>query len=310
MSALFAVEKGKKKQPINMVLVGQAGIGKSSFAAKAPLPIFLGCDETGELDVARMPRPKTYAELLQQLDHLIKNAGLDFKTVVIDTLDSVEGMVHKELLDSDPKKAGSMIAAHGGYGKALDMSASRLGDLRERLKTLRDQHGMNVILIAHAKKATATDSILGMSYDTQEMALHAKAQAIFSDWVSAVLFATYIVHPQAGTGTDKIFAMGEGQRVLLTEKRPGHIGKNRFSLPYEMPLDYQVLALAVDQFYATGPSSDQVVATIDGLCANVDEELKGKVLAQVKSAKGDLAKLGKIETRLREVIQNGVGANA
>ncbi len=308
--SLFAVEKGKKKQPINMVLVGQAGIGKSSFAAAAPSPIFLGCDETGELDVARMPRPKSFAELLQQLDHLIKNKGLEFRTIVIDTLDSVEALVHKELLDSDPKKTGSMIAAHGGYGKALDMSASRLVDLRDRLKLLRDQVGMNVIIIAHAKKAQATDSILGMSYDTQEMALHAKAQAIFADWVSAVLFATYVVHPQAGTGTDKIFAMGEGQRVLLTEKRPGHIGKNRFSLPYEMPLDFSALKKAIDKFYETGPSPDSITAVIEGLCANVDEELKGKVVGQIKTADGDVKKLQKIELRLREVIQNGVSANA
>ncbi len=310
MSELFAVARGKKKQPLNMVLVGQAGIGKSSFAAAAPRPIFLGCDETGELDVARMPRPKTYLDLLAQLDHLNKNNGLDFRTVVIDTLDSVEALVHKELLDSDPKKTGSMIAAWGGYGKALDMAASRLIELRDRLKVLRDSHGMNIIIIAHAKKATATDSILGMSYDTQEMALHAKAQAIFSDWVSAVLFATYIVHPQAGTNTDKIFAMGEGQRVLLTEKRPGHIGKNRFSLPYEMALDYSALSAAVDKFYDSGPTAANVSEVIAGLCANVDEELKGKVMTQVESAKGSLPKLQKIELRLREVIQNGVSANA
>ncbi len=308
--SLFAVEKGKKKQPINMVLVGQAGIGKSSFAAAAPSPVFLGCDETGELDVARMPRPKTFAELLAQLDHLIKNKGLEFRTIVIDTLDSVEELVHKELLDSDPKKTGSMIAAHGGYGKALDMAASRLGDLRERLKALRDQCGMNVIIIAHAKKAQAVDSILGMAFDTQEMALHAKAQAIFANWVSAILFATYVIHPQAGTGTDKIFAMGEGQRMLLTDKRPGHIGKNRFSLPYEMPLDYATLAKAVDKFYVSGPNATDITATIEGLCTNVDEELKGKVLGQVKTAKGDVAKLQKVELRLREILQNGVSANA
>lgn len=306
MSESFVVQRGKKKQPINIVVVGTPGVGKSSFAAKAPRPIFLGADETGELDIDRMPRPKSYVELLSQLDHLIKNKGLEYQSVVIDTLDSVEQMVHQELLASDPKKTGSMIAAHGGYGKALDMSASRLTDLRERLKTLRDQHGMNVIIVAHAKKATATDSILGMSYDTQEMALHAKAQAIFADWVSAVLFATYIIHPQAGTNTDKIFAMGEGKRVLLTEKRPGHIGKNRFSLPYEMDLDFNAFKAAVDKFYDDGPSAEAVSVVIAGLCENVDEDLKGKVLGQMKIANGDITKLQKIELRLREVIQNGV----
>ncbi len=310
MSELFAVQSGKKRQPINIAVVGTAGIGKSTFATRSQAPIVLGAEETGELDVSRFPKPKTFAEIMSQLDHLIKNKGMDFRTVVIDTLDSVEALVHKELLDSDPKKSGSMIAAHGGYGKAYDMSASRLLDLRSRLQTLRDEHGMNIILIAHAKKASATDTVLGLVYDTQEMALHSKAQSIFADWVSAVLFATYIMHPTAGTNTDKIFAMGDGKRVLLTEKRPGHIGKNRFSLPYEMPLDFDVFKAAVDEFYKTGPSAEAVVTVIEGLCENVDPELKGKVIAHVKAAKSDVARLAKIETKLREVIQNGVSPNA
>ncbi len=229
---------------------------------------------------------------------------------MLDTLDSAESLVHRALLESDAKKTGSMIAAHGGYGKAYDMAASKFLELRDRMKALRDDHGMNIILIAHAKKATVTDSILGMAYDTQEMSLHAKAQAIFADWVSAVLFATYVVQPQAGTNTDKVFAMGEGQRVLLTEKRPGHIGKNRFNLPYEMPLDFSKLSAAIEKFYATGPSASAITETITGLALNVDEELKAKIQAQVEKAQGSLPKLQKIELRLREVIQNGVSANA
>lgn len=310
MSELYAVQTGKKKQPLNIALVGTAGIGKSTFASQAPLPIFLGSEETGEMDVARMPRPSSFSDLLKQYDHLIKNKGLGYQTAVLDTLDSAETLVHRHLLETDAKKSGSMIAAHGGYGKAYDMAASMFLELRDRMKLLRDEHGMNIILIAHAKKATATDSIIGMSYDTQEMALHAKAQAIFADWVSAVLFATYIVNPQAGTNTDKIFAMGDGHRVLLTEKRPGHIGKNRFNLPYEMPLDFNQFKAAIDKFYDHGPGPMEVISTIAGLCENVDETLKEKVVVQVKKAKGDLALLAKIETRLREVIQNGVSADA
>jgi len=308
--SILEISTGKKKQPINVVLCGGQGVGKTTWGAMAPRPVFVGAEETGEMDIARFPKPKTFAELMQQIDHLIKNKGLGYESLVVDTLDSVESLVHREILDSDPKKTGSMIAALGGYGKAYGVAETRLLEMRDRFVSLRDEYGMNIIMLAHIKKVQAVDAMLALSYDTYELAMHARAQAVFTDWASAVLFATYIVHPTAGTGTDRIFASGEGKRVMLTEKRPSHLAKNRFSLPYEMDLDFTVFKSAVDKFYESGPTAQGITNVIVGLCENVDQDLKVKVMAQVESAKGSLPKLQKIETRLREVIQNGVSANA
>lgn len=301
---LFEVTTGKKKEPFNILVFGQPGLGKTTFAAGAPKPIILGGEETGEINVARMPQPKTFDELMQQMDHLIKEKGLGFETLVIDTIDSVESFVHRMLLASDPKHTGSMIAAHGGFAKALDMAVTELLKFRDKLKTARDQFGMNIILLAHAKKVQITDPIMGMVYDSYELNLHQKAQAVFVDWVSAVLFANYVVHPQAGTNTDKIFATGEGERVLLTEKRPGHLSKNRFNLPYEMPLSFAAFYKAYNDFFSEGPSTSAIIETILGLLANItDEELKAKVMTQVKASTNNMDKLIKIEQRVREIIK-------
>lgn len=303
---LFTVQKGKKKEPFNVILFGVPGIGKTSWAANTPSPIFVGGEETSEMDIARLTQPRTYAEFISQIDWLVhQSKNFDYKTLVIDTLDSIETLLHQQILDTDPKGTKSMIAAHGGYGKAYEIAANEFSQLKEKLKTIRN-NGLNIVLLAHSKKAQAVDTILGMQYDTYELNLHQKAQSVFVDWVSAVLFANYIVHQQSGTNTDRIFATGEGERVLLTEKRPGHLGKNRFSLPYEMPLQFEAFFDAYNKFFDHGPTIDMVVLSIEGLMQNIsDNDLIGKITSQLTAARelGDMQKLFRIAERVREIVK-------
>ncbi len=303
-SELFVVQRGRKKEPFNVILAGVAGIGKSTFGASAPDPLFLGGEETGELDIQRMPQSKTYNDFVAQVDYLLSDkCEIRYSTMVVDTLDSIEKMLHEKILAEDPKGTGSMIAAHGGYGKAYEKAEHELLTLRAKFKKIRDDKGKNLIFIAHTKKALATDAILGLSYDTYDLNLHGRAQAVFVDWCSAVLFANYVVHASAGTNTDKIFAMGDGQRLLLTEKRPGHIGKNRFNLPYEMPLEFNAFYEAWNKFYdGKGPSAVELRDSIVGLCANISDKSRvAKVLETVEKAGDDVEKLKKIAERVKEI---------
>lgn len=304
MEKLFDVQSGKRKKPLNVILFGVPGIGKSTWASEAPMPVFVGGEETGELDVARFPQAKTYQEFSDQIAHFNKSAkDLPYQTLVVDTLDSVEALLHQKILSEDPKQTGSMIASHGGYGKAYEIAAGELMKLRVHFNSIREQ-GINLIFLAHSKKAQAVDVILGMQYDTYELALHQKAQSVFVEWVSAVLFANYIVHAQSGTNTEKIFATGDGQRVLLTEKRPGHLGKNRFSLPYEMPLDFGAFNLAFNDFFDSGPKLKNILDSVISLAEQIaDKDVKSKALDQISANENDLIRLTKIKERLEEIIK-------
>lgn len=301
---LFDVQKGKRREPFNVILAGVAGIGKSTWGAQAPEALFIGGEETGELDISRLPQATRYSDFLAQINSLLdQSSSIQYKTLVVDTIDSVEKMLHEKILSEDPKQTGSMIAAHGGYGKAYEKAEHELLELRAKFKKLRDEKGKNLIFIAHTKKVLATDAIMGLSYDTYELNLHQRAQAVFVDWCSAVLFANYIIHAAAGTNTDKIFAMGDGERVVLTEKRPGHIGKNRFNLPYEMPLNFSVFNEAYEKFFEEGPSSSDFINEINGLVKNIeDQERVAKILASMHLAKGDTMKLKKITDKVRELV--------
>ena len=311
----FEIIKGRKKMPFNVILFGVPGIGKSSWAAGhmsetgewidgAPKPIFLGNEENDELTVDRFPIPLSYDDLIKQLNQLIADP-MGYETVVIDTLDSIEKLLHKKILAADPKQTGSMMAAFGGYGKAYDRAETELMHMRGLLKALRDKHGLNIILLAHSKKVKAVDTLLGLEYDTFELNLHAKAQAVFIDWVSAVLFANYVAHAKDGVNSDKVFAMGHGDRVLLTAKRPGHLGKNRYALPYELPLCFADFYECFEAFYKqpAGSASALYLQIVERLSLISDQHLFQTIEKTLEAARGDDVKLRAILIRVNELIQ-------
>lgn len=308
--------KGRKKMPFNVILFGVPGIGKSSWAAGyededgawhdgAPKPIFVGSEENDELQVDRFPIPESFDDFNKQLTNLIANPR-GYKTVVVDTLDAIEKLVHKKILAMDQKQTGSMMAAHGGYGKAYEKAETELLHTRALLKSLRDKCGMNVILLAHSKKVRAVDTVLGLEYDTYELNLHAKAQAIFCDWVSAILFANYVAKKKDNDNSDRVFAMGHGERELFTAKRPGHLGKNRYNLPYEMSLEFGEFFQAYEAFY-TGKEKlrqpAELIKEINGLLTNVsDSKLVETISKTVEGAQDNAIKLTKILGRVNELI--------
>ncbi len=252
MSLLTKIETGKKMKPFNVLVYGVEGIGKSTFGAKAPNPIYVGAEENDELDVARFPRCNTWAEFIGYLDALI-NEQHDFQTVVVDTIDSVEVLLHKEIVEND--KADSMAKACGGYGAAYTKASNAMTDVRRKLQRLRDEKNMNVIVLAHANKVKFADPLHGLDYDTYEMKLDKRAAPLFKDWVSCILFANYVTH-QTKNDSGKQFLVGVGERMLLTEKRPGHDAKNRFNLPYQIKLDFDVFINYVKQHYSKGKDNE------------------------------------------------------
>lgn len=300
------VISGRLYKPFNVVLIGIPGIGKSTWASESPSPLFIGGDEIDELDADRLPQVTSYDEFTDQLKW-VYNSKPKNETLVIDTIDSIEKLLHKKILSGDMKANGSMAKAYGGYGKAYEMAESEFIKLRDDyLKPIRDKNNMNIIILSHCKKTMASDTILGLQYDTYEMTLHQKVQNVVCDWVSCVFFANYVAHQADDANSSKVFALGHGERVLLTEKRPGHLGKNRFNLPYELPLKFSEFYSRFQDFYKNDSkvSIDDLKRQITGLTENVkDDSLKSKINESVLAAANDEKKLERILKRTQELIK-------
>lgn len=238
MSYLDNITVGKI--PLNhlMLLYGVAGVGKSTFASRAPRPIFLPTEDgTSHMDVSRLPRPKTWDEVLGMITELIRGKH-DYETLIIDTLDGLEPTLFKHLT----KGKCAIEDIGGGYGRYVGIVNGEWLRLMNGLSLLRSK--MNIIILAHAEIKKFDDPVNNQPYDRYQLKLYnQKSSQLWKEYVDCLLFANYdVVTKKDGS---KVRAFGFGERVLFTEHRPSFDAKNRLGLPFELSLDYDALTSSI-----------------------------------------------------------------
>jgi hypothetical protein len=292
MSFLSKVTKGKVKRPKIVLIFASDGIGKTTWASQAPNPIFLGVEDgSSHLDVARFPQPQTWKDVLGSINAL-KTEKHDYKTLVIDSLDWLEPVLHREICNE--YGVNSIEKAAGGYGKGYGEAVNKWADLTRELSALRDI-GMNVILIAHAEVVKFSDPMMQTEYDRYQLKLYKKSAALMREFCDAVLFATYEMFTKKDGSRTRAF--GEGVRVVYTERRPGFDAKNRFGLPYQIPLDWNEFEKACDNGQPHSPTylREQIMELTKEI---TDADLKKKIEETVEKAGSDAAKLEQIKNRI------------
>lgn len=299
MSILSSVTRGKLIVSELLVLYGPDGIGKSTFAASAPNPIFLGAESgTSNLDVARLPAPKSIDDCFASIDALTKEKH-EFETLVIDTLDWVEPLIFDKLCkDSGVERVEDSC---GGYGKWIAAQVNVWRDLLKKLTVLRDTKKMNVIMLAHSQLKQFNDPQNNTSYDRYQLKLQDKAGALIREYVDAVLFANFEVHTKEDN-RKKTRAFGDGSRKLYTERRPSYDAKNRWNLPQEMALSWADYMEA--KAMSAAPKPKEIIRQIEELIVQLpDEEIKSKVRASIVKAGESSVNLSVILNRLRTMLQ-------
>lgn len=222
----FKIVSGKLQEPMRIVFYGKDGVGKTEFASQAPGAIFLCAEQgTGHLDVKRFPNPSTFTEVEEMVKWLAQ-ADRGYETLVIDSLDWLEPMLDKRC-EVELKKELSQIGWQNGYKYAN----AKMKDFISLLGTIKK---MNIIALAHSKVKTFQDPGTGSGYDRYQLALRDETANMWRQWADAVIFADYQVFKR---DIEDRFAVGEGKRVMYTEERPSHQAKNRYSLPYCLPLE-------------------------------------------------------------------------
>jgi hypothetical protein len=278
-----------------ILIFGTDGVGKTTFAAGAPNPIFIEIERgTAQLDVSRYPRPKHWTEFNSFLDELL-NDEHDYKTVVIDSLDWLEAMLHRHICSEYNVK--TIERAGGGYGKGYTVAVEKFRELNEKLDEIRTKRGMNIVLICHSDPVTFNDPQEQEAYQRYELKLHKKSSAVYREYVDALLFANFeTLIKEEDNGRTK--ALSDGTRLLFTERRAGFDAKNRYGLPFQLDLSWK----AFDDAAKIGQpdSADEIKKRLMQMHGTIeDKELKYKVLDAIEKAGSDAQKLIEIENRLR-----------
>jgi len=238
MGMLDLVHRGRKAVPRRTVMFGTHGIGKSSFAAAWPSPIFVQTEDgVADLDVASFPLAKSLNDAWTAIVEL-GTPGLDhgFKTVVLDTADWLEQLIWKQICE----QAGKKSITDFDYGKGYGAATTIFSHVLTALNACRDA-GMHVVILAHCEIQKFTPP--GQpSYDRYVPKLHKDAASLLQEWPDELLFANYetsVIKEDMGFNKERGIAVGRGERVLYTSEGPGYNAKNRLGLPPKMPLDFK-----------------------------------------------------------------------
>lgn len=230
---------GKIIKPQKVVIYGPEGIGKSTFAAQFPRPLFIDTEgSTSHLEVDRLPRPTSWQMLKQYIKDL-KGDTMGYHTLVIDTADWAERLCEEAICQSN----GKVGIEDFGYGKGYTYVKEEFGRLLDSLSDLIDA-GMNVVLTAHSiiRKFELPEET--GAYDRYELKLGQKAgnqcAALAKEWADMVLFVNY--KEIVITTKDNKKKVSGGKRVMYTAHNPCWDAKNRHGLAEELPFDYQEIA--------------------------------------------------------------------
>lgn len=295
---LDRVTSGKIEAQPRVLIFGVPGIGKTSFAAAAPDPIFLPTEDgTAQLDVKRFPRPRTHQDVLDAIAELT-DADHAFKTLVIDTIDNLEPLLWDYICKRDGKPD---IEAYGFSKGQKTVAPAEWRVLLARLENMCTKRGMGVVFIGQETVKTFKNPEIGGDYERYELALDPKAGGILRQWCDAVLFAQYETFTDEDKRTKRVRGVGSGARLLHTQRTAAYDAKNRYELPARMPLDYSVFAEAVAAHAVAAPQ--KLRERIHALLAETnDVELTDKVIAAVQRAGDDAQLLAKQLDRLAGII--------
>jgi hypothetical protein len=288
--ALASVRKGVLDTPIRALVYGSEKVGKSTFAAGAPKPIFLGAENgTERLDVERL-QPSTWSEAVEWVNDLSTDAH-DYKTLVIDPVNWLEPMCWNSVVAD----SGLTIETFGGgYGKgylaALDLWRVFVLGLEKCWR-----RGMNIVIVAHSQVRTFQNPE-GPAFDRYELAMNVKAAGLLKQWVDAVLFARLETFTKVDPATKKAKGYSSGARMLHTQPCAAYDAGARWKLPEELPLSWSDFYEAIQ---AESGRAEELRKQIVSLSDEIgDAEITKLSAAFIEKNKNNADRLAELVNRL------------
>jgi hypothetical protein len=300
------VRKGRRSKPDRIFFYSVEKFGKTSFAAGSPRPIFLDFEDgTAEFDGIESfdMREAGKDRILETLD-LILAAPQGHQTVVLDTLDSMERGIQKEILrEANVQTIGEV---DGGYGAGYVRASEAMSSIMRKLDELRES-GLGVIVLAHSGIVTF-DNPLGANYKRYEPKLEKRSMPIPKEWADVILFGMF---EDSVVNTDRKNTRGKGvggkRRVLHTVRSAAWDAGNRYGLPAKLVLtddpseSYAVYAKARESGRA---SSEKMLAEMESLLPRVvDNVERAAIRTWIESRKENPAAVLAGLNRLREKVE-------
>lgn len=221
--------------PPIITIYGGEGLGKTSFAAEAPNPLYVktGKNERppSDIEMACFGLCETFEDVMNNADWMLDpEVNEDRLTYVLDTLDSLDAIIEAEAC----ARNGWKDITEGTFGNGKIAKSNIWHEFLNKMADLKAS-GFLVILIAHCKAKTdpgiTTDSFpswrLNIRNDDDGNAI-----AHVSDIVGFVHRRPTIVKEKAGFHKDNVRVRADGGAdiQIAVQGRPNYIAKNRYGI--------------------------------------------------------------------------------
>jgi hypothetical protein len=224
------------------VLYGPPKIGKSTFGAESPAPIFITTEDgIDQVAVDRFPRATTWAELLDNLT-AIATQPHEYRTLVLDTLNGAAELAAQFTCETkfggDWGPKGFASFGHGVAATSEEMRRTLplLDQCRER--------GMTVLLLAHTGVTSVKNPVDG-DYQKFTPDVDRRIWARFAGWADIIGRAEFeytLLKRVSGEGPGR--AVGANVRTIRFSGSAAEDAGTRvgFELPERLPLSWQAFS--------------------------------------------------------------------
>jgi len=234
--------------PPRIAVYGTSGIGKSTFGAAAPSPIFIPTEDgAAALSVPTFPMIRQWKNAdgtaLTDAFNFLATGEHTFQTAVLDSADWTENILKEQVAKDygiDAYDTNHKSLAYGRGGRALEEYWRKICD---SFTYLRDTRGMGSIIIAHSQVKRFDDPTTE-AYDRYILDLQKDSAAVIMEWADIVLFCntqTAVVTEKVGIGGEKKRGVGPAERFMFTQETAAFKAKCRWPVPAKLPLSYPVL---------------------------------------------------------------------
>ena len=150
---------------------------------------------------------------------------------MVDSLDWLERLIWAEVC----RKRNVESIEDIGYAKGYVFALTQWREFLEGLSALRNDKGMMVVLIAHAR-IERFENPETESYDRYVPRLHRSRRRSSRSGAtrsSSPRYKVYTKQTDEGFDRKRTQGIGTGERIIRTVERPAHVAKNRLNLPEE-----------------------------------------------------------------------------
>lgn len=233
--SLSSLTTTKSTNPPRVVIYGVDGVGKTSLAAEFPGPVLYlpteGESPPADVELTTPGVIETFIGLLDIFGELLTEKH-DFKSVIVDSLDGLEGLVWAATC----ARLGISSIEEAGFGKGYVEADAEWREYLQAVSAL-SRAGIYLVQLAHPE-IIRFDSPTTDPYSRYQPKLHKRSNAMIREQADIVAFMNYRVSiKEKEVARQTKVARGEGgnERLMHFNEKPGFMAKNRYSMPDSAP---------------------------------------------------------------------------